>query len=132
MEVRYMGFEQRKNAREYQFNVTEKGQPSRHFVVTADLAMFLLHRVAIQEGPTLSASKLTSDLAKNFEGEHEPHWRRPARVCQRQHSGESPAGRDAETTAPPDASDRARGKILPWKNLRLLRPRANVRTHGTQ
>jgi hypothetical protein len=71
MEVRYMGFEQRKNAREYQFNVTEKGQPSRHFVVTADLGMFLLHRVAIQEGPTLSASKLTSDLAKNFEGAHE-------------------------------------------------------------
>jgi hypothetical protein len=71
MEVRYMGFEQRKNAREYQFNVTEKGQPPRRFVVTVDLAMFLLYRVAIQEGPTLSATKLTADLARNFEGAHE-------------------------------------------------------------
>jgi len=66
-----MGFEQRQNAREYQFSVMEKGQPSRHFVVTADLGLFLANRVAIQEGPTLSAGKLTADLAKNFEGTHE-------------------------------------------------------------
>jgi hypothetical protein len=66
-----MGFEQRKNARAYQFSVLEKGQPSRHFVVTADLGLFLIHRVGIQEGPTLSASKLTADLERNFEGEHE-------------------------------------------------------------
>ena len=66
-----MGFEQRQNARAFQFSVMEKGQPSRHFVVTADLGLFLANRVALQEGPTLSASKLAADLAKNFEGEHQ-------------------------------------------------------------
>ena len=71
MEVRYMGFEQRQNARAYQFNVMEKGQPSRHFVVTADLGLFLANRVALRERPTLSAGKLTSDLPRNFEGERE-------------------------------------------------------------
>ena len=70
MEVRYMGFEQRQNARAFQFSVMEKGQPSRHFVVTVDLGLFLANRVALQEGPTLSASKLTADLARNFNGEH--------------------------------------------------------------
>jgi hypothetical protein len=66
-----MGFEQRKNARVFQFHVAEKGQPLRRFLVTADLGLFLAHRVAIQEGPTLSASKLLADLGKNFEGAHE-------------------------------------------------------------
>jgi hypothetical protein len=66
-----MGFEQRQSARAYQFSVLEKGQPSRHFVVTADLGLFLTYRVGIQEGPTLSASKLVADLERNQEGDHE-------------------------------------------------------------
>jgi hypothetical protein len=66
-----MGFEQRQNARAFQFSVMEKGQPSRHFVVTADIGLFLTHHVALQEGPSLSAGKLTADLARNFEGQHE-------------------------------------------------------------
>jgi len=71
MEVRYLGFDQQRNARVYRFDVLEKGLPSRHFIVTADLALFLAHHVGIQEGPTLSASKLAADLEKNFDGAHE-------------------------------------------------------------
>lgn len=71
MEVRYMGFEHQRNARAYRFDVIEKGQPARHFIVTADLAHFLTHRVAIQNGPTLSANKLLADLARNLDGAHE-------------------------------------------------------------
>lgn len=71
MDVRYLGFEQLRNARAYRFGVAEKGQPVRHFVVTADLALFLAHHVGIQEGPSLSASKLTADLERNFDGAHE-------------------------------------------------------------
>ncbi len=71
VEVRYLGFEQQRNARAYRFDVIEKGQPSRRFIVTADLALFLVHRVGIQEGPTLSASKLAADLERNFDGAHE-------------------------------------------------------------
>ncbi len=41
MEVRYLGFEQQLNARAYRFDVIEKGQPARRFIVTADLALFL-------------------------------------------------------------------------------------------
>ncbi len=40
MEVRYLGFAQRQNARSYQFDVVEKGEPSRPLIVTADLSLF--------------------------------------------------------------------------------------------
>lgn len=71
MEVRYMGFDQQQSARSYRFDVIEKGQPARRFTVNADLALFLTHRVGLQEGPTLSATKLAADLERNFEGTHE-------------------------------------------------------------
>jgi hypothetical protein len=71
MEVRYLGFEQQQNARAYRFDVVEKGQPARRFIVTADLSLFHTLGVVIQEGPTLSASKLMADLEKDFAGVHE-------------------------------------------------------------
>lgn len=71
MEVRYMGFDQQQNARVYRYEVLEKGQPPRRFTVTADLALFLVHHVGIQEGPTLCSNKLTADLANNVEDGHE-------------------------------------------------------------
>jgi len=71
MEVRYLGFDQQQNAREYRFDVIEKGRPTRRFTVTVNLALFLTHRIGIQEGPALSANKLTADLERNFDGVHE-------------------------------------------------------------
>jgi len=71
MEVRYLGFDQRQNARAYRFDVVEKGKSARHCIVIADMALFLAHRVGIQEGPNLSASKLASDLERNIDGDHE-------------------------------------------------------------
>jgi hypothetical protein len=32
---------------------------------------FRIHRLGIQEGPTLSGNKLTADLERGWEGEHE-------------------------------------------------------------
>src|ERR1017187_4055712 len=52
MELRYMGFEQNRNTRTYKFDGVANGQPTVHFAVTADLALFLLNRIGIQEGPT--------------------------------------------------------------------------------
>jgi len=66
-----MGFEQLLNARSYQFDVAEKGQSTRHFTVTADLALFRTHCVGIQEGPGLSANKLAADLENNIVGPHQ-------------------------------------------------------------
>ena len=71
MEVRYLGFEQRQNARAYQFDVVEKGEPSKRFIVTADLSLFRAHGVLIQEGLSLCSSKLVADLERNFAGPHE-------------------------------------------------------------
>ena len=62
MELRYLGFDQQKNVRAYRFDVLVKGEPTRHCVVTADLALFLTHRIGIQDGPGLCSTKLTSDL----------------------------------------------------------------------
>ena len=50
MELRYLGFDQLQNARGYRFNLVVKGDATRQFVVTVDLALFLAHRVGIQEG----------------------------------------------------------------------------------
>ena len=71
MEVRYLGFEQQQNARAYRFDVVEKGEPSKSFIVTADMSLFHIHGVVIQEGPSLCAGKLLADLEKNIAGAHE-------------------------------------------------------------
>jgi hypothetical protein len=71
MELRYLGFDQSQNAREYRFDLVTKGDPPRHFVVSVDLALFRTHHVGIQEGPGLCARKLAADLERAFEGTHE-------------------------------------------------------------
>ena len=71
MEFRYLGFEQQQSARSYRFDVVEKGQSTRRVIVTADLSLFHTHGVGIQEGPTLSASKLVADLESDFAGPHQ-------------------------------------------------------------
>ena len=71
MELRYMGFDQSQSTRSYRFDRVVKGEPSERLVITADLALFLTHRVHIQEGPTLCAGKLAADLAQSQGGEHQ-------------------------------------------------------------
>ena len=60
MELRYMGFDQKQNTRTYKFDGVANGQAPVHYMVTADLALFLANRIGIQEGPTLCAHKLSS------------------------------------------------------------------------
>jgi len=71
MELRYLGFDQLRNARAYRFDVTAKGEATRQFVVTVDLELFRTHHVGIQEGPTLCGNKLLTDLETSAEGHHE-------------------------------------------------------------
>jgi hypothetical protein len=71
MEFRYLGFDQSGNARAYKFDAIAKAEPTRHFIVTADISLFLQHRVGLQEGPALCARKLAEDLESNAEGDHE-------------------------------------------------------------
>ena len=71
MEVRYLGFEQKQNFRVYRFDVRTDGSLTKQVSVTADVAVFRDHSVGIQEGPLLSGNKLTADLERGWEGEHE-------------------------------------------------------------
>ncbi len=71
MEIRYLGFDQTENSRVYRFDVRTDGLLTRQVSVTADIAVFRNHSVGIQEGPSLSANKLTADLERGWEGEHE-------------------------------------------------------------
>jgi len=71
MEFRYMGFDQKGTARVYRFDCFAKGEPTRHFTVTAEMGLFLLHHVGIQEGPALCALKLAAGLEKSSEAAHE-------------------------------------------------------------
>jgi hypothetical protein len=69
-QLRYMGFDQARNTRAYRFDVIGEGDV-RHFVISADLALFLKHRVGIQEGPALCMHKLAADIEALREGVHE-------------------------------------------------------------
>jgi len=71
VEIRYLGFDQRQNSRVYRFDVRADGRLTKQASVTADIAVFRDHSVGIQEGPVLSGNKLTSDLERGWEGEHE-------------------------------------------------------------
>lgn len=71
MELRYLGFDQSQNARAYRFDLVVKGDATKHFIVTVDLTLFRAHRVGIQEGPSLCAQKLATDLENCAEGVHE-------------------------------------------------------------
>jgi hypothetical protein len=71
VEIRYLGFEQRQNSRVYRFDVRTDGGLTKQVLVTVDIAVFRNHSVGIQEGPLLSGNKLTADLERGWEGEHE-------------------------------------------------------------
>lgn len=71
MELRYLGFDQKLNTRTYRFKGVAGRDPALFFLVTADLRLFLSHRIGIQEGPTLCARKLASDLQQPAAGDHE-------------------------------------------------------------
>lgn len=70
VELRYMGFDQAKNIRAYRFDGITRGELTRHFVVSADIALFTKHHVGIQEGPTLCMHKLAAGLGLELP-EHE-------------------------------------------------------------
>jgi hypothetical protein len=71
VEIRYLGFDQSQNTRVYRFDVRTDGRVTTEVSVTADMAVFRNHSVGIQEGPILSGNKLTADLERGWEGEHE-------------------------------------------------------------
>jgi hypothetical protein len=71
MDLRYMGFDQTQNRRVYKFDYCAKGVPPAGFLVSADIALFLKHRISIQDGPSLCARKLANDIETLQPGEHE-------------------------------------------------------------
>jgi hypothetical protein len=71
VQVRYLGFDQRQNSRVYRFDVRAEGMLKKQVSITADVAVFRDHSVGMQEGPFLSGNKLTADLERGWEGDHE-------------------------------------------------------------
>jgi len=52
-----MGFDQVRNIREYKFDGVAENGTTLHFVVNADLALFVMYHVGLQEGPALCLKK---------------------------------------------------------------------------
>jgi hypothetical protein len=71
VEIRYLGFDQRQNFRVYRFDVRSEGRLAKEVSISADISMFRNHSIGIQEGPFLCGKKLTADLQRGWEGEHE-------------------------------------------------------------
>lgn len=55
-----MGFDQEQNTRAYKFDLVYKDRPAFRLVITADLLLFVKHRIGLQEGPALCARKLSA------------------------------------------------------------------------
>jgi hypothetical protein len=70
MQLRYMGFDQSKAVRIYRFDSIVDRAPAVRYIVAVDLTLFLKHHVGIQEGPSLCARKLASDLETIEQREH--------------------------------------------------------------
>ena len=60
MQLQYMGFDQANDIREYKFNRVAADETATHFVVSADLALFVKYRLGLQEGPALCLKKLSA------------------------------------------------------------------------
>jgi hypothetical protein len=58
----YTGFDQPKGVRHYKFSSVAHGQATIEFIVSVDMALFLKHRVGIQEGPGLCLRKLAQAI----------------------------------------------------------------------
>lgn len=71
VEIRYVGFDQTLSSRVYRFEVLTGGRLTKQVVITADMAVFRNCSVGIQEGPILCGHKLTADLEKGWDGDHE-------------------------------------------------------------
>ena len=113
MELRYMGFDQRRNERVYRFDAIEKGQAIQRYVISADMALFLAHRIGIQEGPTLAAVKLAAGLVNKTAGEHEL-----TADDLRSHASARLAAdaKRAETRRPPRRRPAGADENSPWRN----------------
>jgi cold shock CspA family protein len=61
--LQYLGFQQTGNTRTYRFRKISRGEPARDFSVNADLALFVKHRVGIQDGPALCLRLLSTGAA---------------------------------------------------------------------
>jgi hypothetical protein len=61
MQLRYIGFDQAKNIREYKFESVAEGE-TQDFLVSVDLALFVRHNVRLQEGPALCLKRHSADL----------------------------------------------------------------------
>jgi cold shock CspA family protein len=57
--LQYMGFEQTGGTRAFRFRRVIRGEETREFVVSAELALFGKHHVGFQEGPALSLRLLS-------------------------------------------------------------------------
>jgi hypothetical protein len=61
-DLRYAGFDQAANVRQYKFDAVSSGHAVERFVVSVDLSLLLKHHVGMQEAPALCLHKLTADL----------------------------------------------------------------------
>jgi cold shock CspA family protein len=65
--LRYVGFDQAEGIRSYKFECTPPEEEMKTVVVTTDIALFIRHRVPLQEGPGLCLRLLETESAKSRE-----------------------------------------------------------------
>ncbi len=61
-QLRYVGFQHQGNRRVYRYERITPGEATQNFAVDADLSLFQICRIAIQDGPTMCMRILTAGL----------------------------------------------------------------------
>ncbi len=62
-DLRYLGFDQAQEVREYKFDAVSTGCAPEHFLVRVELPLVRKHNISVQELPSLCMRKLAADLA---------------------------------------------------------------------
>jgi hypothetical protein len=66
-DLRYGGFEQSAGFRHYRFDSVARGEASRRYVVTVEIALLARHHIAVQELPSLCMHKILAALETSSE-----------------------------------------------------------------
>lgn len=73
--VRYLGFEQNGNIRNYKFERIAPGGERQAATVSTDMALFLTHQIGLQDGPALCLRLVTVELEDANPVNHLPFQR---------------------------------------------------------
>jgi cold shock CspA family protein len=112
--IRYLGFDQIGNVRAYKFERHSPGGETQTATVSTDLALFLTHRVGLQDGPALCLRLVTAELDGACAGGRVPFQRSLTDADMLAHLASRPVAEKKNRTTRTNLANSYAGKHL-WR-----------------